>query len=132
MLPFLTLSNNHSVSLSNHSLEWLERVLVATCVSDGEPVRQWLDKRCDHRLWACRHLLATHEVYAATDAYIMRLDEAARAQGPTRLVRPAAAEDDSSEDEAAQPTRTPATTVSRRSRARRSQRSDGAADMPPQ
>ena len=104
----------------------------ATCVSDGEPVRQWLDKRCDHRLWACRHLLATHEVYAATDAYIMRLDEAARAQGPTRLVRPAAAEDDSSEDEAAQPTRTPATTVSRRSGARRSQRSDGAADMTPQ
>ena len=104
----------------------------ATCVSDGEPVRQWLDKRCDHRLWACRHLLAAHEVYAATDAYIMRLDEAARAQGPTRLVRPAAAEDELSEDEAAQPTRTPATTVSRRSGARRSQRSDGAADMTPQ
>ena len=61
---------------------------------------QWLDKRCDHRLWACGRLLDTHARYAATDAYIMRLDEAARAQGPTRLVRPAAAEDDSSEDEA--------------------------------
>jgi len=82
---------------------------------------QWLDKRCDHRLWACGHLLATHKVYAATDAYaVMRLAEAARAQGPTPLVRPAAAEDDLSEDEAPQPTRAPATTISRR----RSQRSD--------
>ena len=74
-------------------------------------------------------MLATHEVYAA-DAYaVLRLAEAARAQGPTRLVRPAAAEDELSEDEAAQPTRTPATAVSRRSGARRSHRSDRAADM---
>ena len=66
-----------------------------------------MDKHCDHRLWACEHLLAAHEVYAAADAYaVMRLAEAARAQGPTRLVRPAAAEDELSEDEAAQPTRT--------------------------
>ncbi len=77
---------------------------------------EWLDKRCDHRLWGCRRLLAssTHEVYAAADAYaVLRLAEAARAQGPTPLVRQAAAEDDSLEDEAVQPTRAPATTISR-------------------
>ena len=104
------------LSLSSHALHKMI----------DQQFSQWLDKRCDHRLWACGHLLATHKVYAATDAYaVMRLAEAARAQGPTPLVRPAAAEDDLSEDEAPQPTRAPATTISRR----RSQRSDRAADM---
>ena len=104
------------LSLSSHALHKMIE----------QQFSEWLDKRCDHRLWGCRRLLATHEVYAAADAYaVLRLAEAARAQGPTRLVRQAAAEDDSSEDEAVQPTRAPATTISRR----RSQRSDRAADM---
>jgi hypothetical protein len=108
------------LSLSSHALHKMI----------DQQFSEWLDKRCDHRLWACEHLLATHVVYAAADAYaVLRLAEAARAQGPTRLVRPAAAEDELSEDEAAQPTRTPATAVSRRSGARRSHRSDRAADM---
>jgi hypothetical protein len=85
------------LSLSSHALHKMI----------DQQFSEWLDKRCDHRLWACEHLLATHVVYAAADAYaVMRLAEAARAQGPTRLVRPTAAEDELSEDEAAQPTRT--------------------------
>ena len=89
---------------------------------------QWLNKNIDHRLWACGRLLDTHARYAATDAYAVKcLDDAARSQGPTPLVRAAAAvapEDDVSDDEAA-----PRTAVSRRSGARRGQRSDRSADM---
>ena len=55
------------------------------------------------RVSLCNHSLIVttqrqvRSLYAAADAYaVMRLDDAARAQGPTRRVRPAAAEDGSS------------------------------------